>query len=66
MTTNMKPTSITEFEEDSLEDAAALQWLAEKLAPAKARSQSAPSADAIARMRERVLDAAARKSKIAA
>ena len=66
MKTDPKPTSINEFNDATAEDAAAATWLAEKLAPA--RAQGIPGAEAIARMRARILDEATRKrsGKIAA
>jgi hypothetical protein len=51
--TDTAPRNITE-----IEDAGAMAWLAEKLAAARARAREVPSADAVARMRERVLSEA--------
>jgi hypothetical protein len=66
MKTDTKPTSITKYDEATADDAAAVNWLTEKLAAA--REQGIPGAEAIARMRARVLDEASRKRsrKIAA
>ncbi|HYM14421.1 MAG TPA: hypothetical protein VEZ14_02555 [Dehalococcoidia bacterium] len=46
-----------------IEDAASARWLAKLLAPARARIQAAPDADAIARIRERVLGERAAKAR---
>ena len=50
MTTPTMPINLTD-----LEDASAERWRAEALAPARRRAQDAPTADAVARMRERIL-----------
>jgi hypothetical protein len=62
--TTTAPDNVTAFE-----DAANSRWLAERLAPARARVQQEPTEDAVERIRARVFgDRAARKKqrKIAA
>ncbi|HLB24653.1 MAG TPA: hypothetical protein VJP07_11210 [Dehalococcoidia bacterium] len=66
MTTPTMPINIMDPE-----DAAAERWLAEKLEPARRRLQDAPTAEAVARMRARILsetgeDAEKKHGKIAA
>jgi hypothetical protein len=46
-----------------IQDAATARWLTTTLAPARSRSQAAPSAEAVERMRLRIFGAPARKSK---
>jgi hypothetical protein len=44
---------------EKIEDAATARWLARTLEPARARIETAPSAEAVDRIRARVLDAGA-------
>jgi hypothetical protein len=58
--------NVTELDSPA-EDAAAAAWLTERLAAARSKAEGAPTPEAIARMRARILDEAARRSsKIAA
>ena len=68
MTTDTKPATITSIDATAAVDAATLDWLAEKLAPARTRALTVPSSEAIARIRDRVLNETAqrRSRKIAA
>lgn len=50
MMTTQRSATVTD-----IQDAAAARWLAKLLAPARARVQAEPDADAIARIRDRVL-----------
>ena len=46
-----------------IQDAATARWLVTKLALARSRAESAPTAEAVERMRQRIFGAPARKSK---
>lgn len=63
MKTEPQPDNITD-----MEDAATARWLTVKLAPARHRTLEGPGAEAVARMRSRILDEASQKraGKIAA